>query len=85
MKCDYEYRVMLNFLARTEFPVEPDFVSDEAQTQIAQLIDEFIRGIHIIIENDPSYEKGWEVNSHSIAIAPDKSLLVSILLQRKRA
>lgn len=84
MKCDYEYRVMLNFLARTEFPVEPDFTNDEARTQLAQQIDEFIYGLPKLIEQEPSYEKGWEVNSHSIAIAPDKSLLVSILLQRRR-
>lgn len=85
MKCAYEYRVMLNFLARTQLPVEPDFSSEEAQNQLGKKINEFIYGLPNLIEQEPSYEKGWEVNSHSIAIAPDKSLLVSILLQRRIA
>lgn len=84
MKCVYEYRPMLYFLPWVRISGEPNFQTEETQKQITQRVNELINDLPNFIENKMSDNEGWEVNSHSIAIAPDKSVLLSILLQRKR-
>ena len=84
MKCAYEYRPMLYFLPWIKISAEPDFKTKETQRQIIEQVNNFIHNLPNVIEKEMSDNKGWEVNSHSITIAPDKTMLVSILLQRKR-
>jgi len=84
MKSVYEYRPMLYFLPWAKISAEPDFQSEETQAQIVQRVNELISGLPSVIEKKMSDNKGWDVNSHSITVAPDKTVLVSILLQRRR-
>jgi len=79
----YEYRQMLYFFPWIEISAEPDFKSEETQRQIMQTINNLISELPNIIEREMTDNKGWEVNSHSITIAPDKTVLLSILLQRR--
>ena len=84
MECAYEYRPILYFLTRTEFPVEPNFGGEETQREFVEWVNGFIEGLPNFIEKEMVDNKGWEINSHSITITPEKNVLFSILLQRKR-
>jgi len=79
----YEYRPMLYFLPLVKISGEPDFGSEETQRQIMQIVNGHFYELPNVIKKEMTDNKGWEVNSHSITIAPDKSILLSILLQRK--
>ena len=83
MKCDYEYRPMLYFLPWVKISAEPDFESEETQRQIIQRVIQLFNDLPDVIEKEMSDNKGWEINSHNITVAPDKTVLVSILLQRR--
>ena len=84
MKCAYEYKPMLYFLPWVRISGEPDFQTEETQRQIIQRVIQLFDGLPNVIEKEMSDNTGWEINSHSITVAPDKTVLVSILLQRKR-
>lgn len=84
MKCAYEYRPMLYFLPWIKIGGEPDFQTEETQRQTMEQVNKLIYNLPTVIEKEMSDNKGWEINSHSITVAPDKTVLVSILLQRKR-
>jgi len=84
MKSAYEYKPMLYFLPWVKISGEPDFQTEETQRQIIQQVNQLFNDLPDVIEKKMSDNKGWEINSHSITVAPDKTVLVSILLQRKR-
>jgi hypothetical protein len=83
MERAYEYRSMLYFLPWAEISAKADFQSEETQGQIVQGVNDLISDLPTVIEQVMEDNKGWEVNSHSIALAPDKTVLFSILLQRR--
>lgn len=84
MKSTYEYKSMLYFLPWMKISAEPNFETEETQRQIIQQVHQLFNSLPDIIEKEMADSRGWEINSHSITIAPDKTVLVSILLQRKR-
>jgi len=78
----YEYTTLLHFMPYQVITGPPDYKSVETQGQIMQVVQNFVYQLPKVITE--KLQGNWEVNSHNIAFAPDGTIMLSILLQRRR-
>ena len=82
MAHEYEYATLVEYLTPVKLGGQTDYTNPKIQASLTKEFAKLFRNLPTIIDNTPDNE-GWWVNSHSVTKA-DETIVVSILLQRRR-
>ena len=71
----YQYRILVEYLTPTMGSMRPDYGEESDEQSLTAKLEE-------VVEHLPdAIAEGWEVNSHSLTVAKDTTIL-SVLLRR---